>query len=210
MGQENWETIFFPAKWQSCSPAQPELLQTVFGLCKSQYRAYSYSPSCVRTNRAEPGTIYFTRIDTAMESWKSLWIFDCWRPEDAPGLSYLPCCHELLGSSRVCWHWAASNLQEFSILKGKMHWQNVQASLRCLGHPKKFTVMAESCAICTKAHQGAQHENGGLILGWRSKPMKIGKKIHISLEPEFPLPNLQRWDTQNNSFIGVQIVMLCM
>lgn len=33
MAQENWETIVFSAKWQSCSPAQPELFHTMFGVC---------------------------------------------------------------------------------------------------------------------------------------------------------------------------------
>lgn len=149
MGQENWETIFFPAKWQSCSPAQPELFQKVFGSCKNG-RAIPLNPSCLRSNRAGPGTVYFLRIDTAMESWKRLWIFDCWGPEDAPGPSHLPCCHELLGFSGVCWHWAASKLQGFSILMGIKNLQNVQASLRGLGHQDKFTVMAEGRAICTR------------------------------------------------------------
>lgn len=94
------------------------------------------SPRCLRTNRASPGTIYFTRIDTAMESWKSLWLLDCWGPADAPGLSYLLCCHELLGSSMVCWHRAASNLQDFSLLMGIMHLQNMQASLGGSGTPR--------------------------------------------------------------------------
>lgn len=140
-----------------------------------------------------------------MEPWKSLGIFDCWGPEDALGFSYLPCCHELLGSSRVCWHWAASNLQDFSILMGIMHLQNTQGSLWGLGHQDKFTVMAETRAICTKARQGVQRGYGGFLLGWKSKPMKIGDKIHTSSEPELLLSILQRWATQNTSFIDVLI-----
>lgn len=175
---------------------------SVLGCVEVSSEAIPISPSCLRTNRA--GTIYFSRIDTATETWKSLWIFDCWGPEDAPGASYLPCCHELLGSSRVCWHWAAFSLQDFSILMGIC----IYRRCRGLWDPKVNSQSGQKAVVqfAPKLTKVPHVSVVGSLWVENPNPSKSVTKFPFQLGTRNSPCQIYRGEmAQNNSFIGVQI-----